>query len=165
MNNSDPTLSSFEEQLTAYLDGRMSDTDSAAFEKAHPDVAAERSAHAQMQTLLRTSTAPALSHPEFFNRQILREIESPRVAARGGSERSVFGFWRLAFAAAFCFLAAFGIHRSITPSTPKAPDYFAEVLSVEAGDENIKARTVPVDGMVFVMIDGLEPMSEEFILN
>jgi hypothetical protein len=45
----------------------------------------------------------------------------------------------------------------------EARPYMAQVLSVKTGDDRLSTRLINEDGLTVVMIDGLDPMSEEFI--
>jgi hypothetical protein len=170
MNNSDQPLTPFEEKLTAYLDRKLSAEEATALEREHPEVVAERLAQDRLhKTLLLGSPVPALRNGEFFNRQILREVASSmaQVAepARAETKASLFSIWRLVFAGAACLLVAVGIYQGLVPKRQAAPAYFAQVLSVKTGDDSLKARLVNEEGMTVVMIDGLDPIDEDFILN
>ena len=169
MNNSDQPLTSYEEKLTAYADGRLSPTEASAFEREHPEAAQEREKVSGIANLLRKgSIAPPLPNPDFFNRQILRQIASADPVTVPTEERqpSFFSLWRLLFAGAFCLLCAAGIYRGfVMQDTPSAKPYLAQVLSVKTGDATLTTRLISEEGLTVVMIDGLEPMSEEFILN
>ncbi len=163
MNNSEPTLTQLEEKLTAYLDGTLSLADAAAFEKEHPDVVVERRQHERLRTVLRKD-APALSHGEFFNHQILREIRPEPEAAP--AKRTFFPLWRLAFAAAACLLVASGIYfGAVGPQKNRSGEYFAQVLSVKAGDEDISAHIIDAGGMAVVWIEGLDSLPNSYVLE
>jgi hypothetical protein len=165
MNNSDQPLTPFEEKLTAYLDKALSVEDAAAFEKEYPEVIAERLAHEGLHKVLELgSPAPSLRNGDFFNRQILREVAAAATLP-AASKPSLFSIWRLAFAGAACLLAAVGIYQMLVPARQAQPTYFAQVLSVKTGDESLKARLISEEGMTVVMIDGLAPINEDFILN
>jgi hypothetical protein len=165
MNSSDQPLNSFEEKLTAYLDQRLSPEEAALFEHEHPEVVAERAAARGMQDVLkRASVAPPLPNVEFFNHQILREI-APASSGHAVPKPPLFNIWRLVLAGAVCLLAALGIYKSFVPTAGSSPTYFAEVLSTKAGDDSLTARVIREDGLSVVMIDGLAPISEDYILN
>lgn len=169
MNNSDIPLSTADEKLTAYLDGRLSAAESATFEREHPETVAERTALRSLRAALKHgSTAPGLRNTEFFNRQILREIgpvPGSLATAAPAAAPSLFRLWRLALAGAFCGLAAFGIYYGMVKNARSTPAYMAEVISMKTGDAALTARLIKEEGMTVVMIDGLEPMDEDFILN
>ncbi len=163
MNNSEPTLTQSQEKLTAYLDGTLSPADAAAFEKANPEALVERRQHERLQTILRKQ-APTLGHGDFFNHQILREIRPEPAAAP--AKRTFFPLWRLAFAAAACLLVASGIYfGAVGPQKNGSGEYFAQVLSVKAGDENISAHIIDAGGMAVVWIDGLDSLPNNYVLE
>lgn len=164
MSNSDQPLSTEETQRMAYLDGQLTEEQAAAFERQHPEVVAEKTEAAQLRALLKASGAPTLRNPDFFNRQILREI-APAPFAQGMSKpEKPFGLWRLFLASAACLALAFGVYHSFVPDDARRPAYLAEVISMKTGD-SLTSRVIHEEGLTMVMIDGLEPMSEEFILN
>jgi anti-sigma factor RsiW len=168
MNNSEQPLSSFEEKLTAYVDGRLPEAEASAFEREHPEAAQERDSARRLGNVLqRGSVAPPLRNSDFFNRQILREITS---ASAGGAaverQPSFFNLWRLVLAGAFCLLVGLGIYQAfVAPAARNTRPYMAQVLSVKTGDASLTTRLISEEGLTVVMIDGLEPISEEFILN
>lgn len=182
MSNSEKPLTKDEERLTAYLDGQMTAEEMRAFEQAHPEAAQERVACEKLRaSLMAGSVAPVLRNGDFFNRQILREIAPLAAPASMETERpALFSLWRLVFAGAFCLLMALGVYKfAVTPEKgaeppavakgmpsfpPHMPVYFAEVISLQAG-EALSTRVVQEEGLTLVMIDGLEPMEEDFILN
>ena len=167
MNNSDQPLTPFEEKLTAYLDQTLPAEEAAAFEREHPEIAAERLANEGLRKALKMgSPAPALRNGEFFNRQILRELgAATQPAAQPAAKPSLFNLWRLVFAGAACLLAAAGIYQGLVPAKQTPPAYFAQVLSMKTGDDSLKAHLLNEEGMTIVMIDGLDPIDEDFILN
>jgi hypothetical protein len=169
MNNSDQPLSSFDEKLMAYVDGKLSEGEATAFEREHPDAIRERASVLKLSSMLKLgSVAPTLRNAEFLNRQILKEI-TPRASVAVAEEEGRPGFfnlWRLVLAGTFCLLLAAGVYRAfVMPTAPANRPYLAQVLSVKTGDATLTTRLVSEEGLTFVMIDGLEPMSEEFILN
>ena len=68
----------FEEQFTAWVDGKLTEAELAEFEKhlaEHPEAAEEKEAALQIGQLLRAHpTAPRLSNPDFFNHQVMQRI-------------------------------------------------------------------------------------------
>jgi anti-sigma factor RsiW len=184
MNSSEPLqpLTPHEEKLTAYLDGSLPPEDAAAFEQANPDVLEMRRQHRLLSAALRThSPASQLRNGEFFNHQILREIQpAPAPAAA----RPAIPFWRLLFASAACGLAVFAIvmfttkdpskspgptiARNDTPGTYAAPKYVAKVTEVTAGDYLLTAKLLPPDqsdGLAVVWVDGMEKLSKDYVLQ
>jgi anti-sigma factor RsiW len=171
MNSSEPLvpLTPYEERLTAYLDGRLPAEDALAFEREHPEVVAQKARQNQFAGTLRAhSTSPRLRNGEFFNHQILRQVEP--AAAPAKAPRTVFPLWRLVFASAVCLLAAVGIYKSISPTpTPQredpVPKYMAQVTRVQAGDYLLKAKLVDVDGLQIVWVDGMDELPKDYVLQ
>jgi anti-sigma factor RsiW len=164
MNNSDPTLTTLEEKLTAYLDGKLALAEIAEFERENPDAVAELKQHEQLRSVF-AKTAPTLKNGDFFNHQILREIQpdAPRNAVP--EKPAFFPLWRLAFAAAVCLFATAGIYFSAVKTDRVRGDYFAQVLSVKAGDEDISAQVIDADGVAVVWIDGLDSLPTNYVLE
>ena len=151
-----------EEKLTAYLDGRLSPAEAAAFEQENPDVLAERESHEGLRAVLAKDTT-RLKNGDFFNHQILRELaERPAVREKSAA----FPLWRLAFAGATCLLVAAGIFFAfVGDQKDTGRDYFAQVLSVKAGDEELSARLIDADGVAVVWIDGLDSLATDYVLE
>ncbi|MEO6741607.1 MAG: anti-sigma factor [Chthoniobacteraceae bacterium] len=167
MNNSEPP-SSPEEKWTAYLDGKLSTQDCAAFEREHPEAIAELATHTQLIAAVRLhSPAPRLRNADFFNESILREI-SPHPAAVAGpvKERRLWPLWGLAFASLCCLLAAGGIWAMFVRGVEERPDrYVAQIVSVKAGDDSLDATVLDAGGLKLVWIDGLEQLPDDYVLQ
>src|SRR3712207_1328877 len=95
-------MKTFEERYTAWVDGKLSDSDRAAFEAelSQRDVEDRLEVH-KLGALLRTAQAPPLSHAEFFNHQLMARIDAERTPSERTKRRS----W---FFSPFGRLAAFG---------------------------------------------------------
>ena len=165
MNNSEPPASP-EEKWTAYLDGKLSTQDAAAFEREHPEAIAERELHTRLISAVRLhSPAPKLRNADFFNERILREI-SPRKAEAPKPERALWPLWRLAFASACCLLIAGAIYVMFVRGHEGKPgDYLAQVVSVQAGDALLDATVLDADGLAVVWIDGLDQLPNDYVLE
>ncbi len=177
MNSSEPLqpLNQYEQRLTAYLDGSLSPEDAVVFERENPDVAAMKAEHAVLTTALRRhSTTPNLGNGEFFNHQILRQIQPP---APEREKQPLFSLWRLVFASACCLLAALGIYSLMPPpaeparnlagteSGSRAPKYMATVTKVEAGDHLLRAKLVEAEGLAVVWVDGMDKLAKDYVLQ
>ncbi len=157
----------FEEQFTAWVDGKLSGEELAEFEKeleSHPEADAEKDAALRLGNLLRAHpTAPRLTNPDFFNHLLLQRIEAEMPRPVEAAPRRV-GFWslnRLAWAGAFCLAAAFSFYETMIPKAGEhTPDskYFAQVVEAWPSDPNITATTVynPDDNVTVVWLDGLD---------
>ena len=165
MNSSEPP-SSPEEKLTAYLDGKLSAQEAAAFERENPGAVAERAMHVRIVRAVRQhSPAPELRNTDFFNERILREI-GPRAASAAQKERRLWPLWGLAFASLCCLLAAGAIYAKFVRGNEARPDhYLAQVVSVKAGDETLDATVLDADGLQVVWIDGLDQLPSDYVLE
>ena len=165
MNNSEPP-SSPEEKWTAYLDGKLSTQEVAAFEREHPEAAAELAMHARLMSAVRLhSPAPKLRNTDFFNEGILREI-SPRPAVAPAKARRLWPLWGLAFASLCCLLAAGGIWATFVRNGEEKVDrYVAQIVSVTAGDDSLNATVLDTDGVKVVWISGLEQLPDDYVLE
>ena len=168
MNNSEPQ-SSPEEKWTAYLDGKLSAQDAAAFEREHPEAAAERAMHTRIiGAMRRHSPAPVLRNADFFNESILREIApSPAPSAAAPAKKhGLFSLWRLAFAGASCLVAAVAIWAAfVRGGGEKQNLYLAQVTELTAGDRLLDASVLDADGLKMIWIDGLEPLPDDYALE
>ena len=167
MNNSNPP-DPIEDKWTAYLDGRLDARGEAAFEREHPEAAAEKLATARIgQALRRHSRPPVLRNGEFFNQKILDEVAPQRQPSRSVRERApLWPLWRAALAGTCCLGAVAAIYLSaIRNSAPPADHYVAHVESVKAGDDELDAAVLDADGLAVVWIDGLDRLSDDYVLQ
>lgn len=159
-------MKTFEEQFTAWVDGKLEGAELAEFEKqlaAHPEAAAEKEDALRLRAFLRAHpTAPRLSNPDFFNHQLIRQIEVDQ--ARPAPAKSRSSFWslgHLAWAGAASLAVAFAIYKVAVPTqTPQDTQskYFAQVVEAWPSQPNISATTVynPDDNVTVVWLDGLD---------
>ena len=164
--SSEPPFSP-EEKWTAYLDGKLSAQDAAAFEREHPEAVAEREMHARLISAVRFhSSAPKLRNADFFNERILREI-SPRPAEAPKPARSLWPLWRLALAGACCLTVTAAIYALFVRGHEGGVghDYLAQVVSVEPGDNLLGATVLDADGLAVIWIDGLDSLPDDYVLQ
>ena len=167
----------FEEQFAAWVDGKLSGEELAAFEKqlaSRPEALRDRDEALRLRKLLRDHpAAPRLSNPDFFNHQIMQRIaaETPRNAKR---EKPRALFWwlpRLALAGAFGLAMGFAIMQ-FTPGAKETPaiersNYFAQVVEAWPSDPSISATTVynAQDNVTVVWLDGLDYIPASYALQ
>src|SRR5438045_3679417 len=130
------SMKPFEEQFTAWTDGRLTGAELAAFEKElaqHPEAAADKTAAQKLGKLLRENpSAPKLTNSDFFNLQIQQRI----AAGRPRESKSAGWFWslpRLLVAGAACLLIAGVMFKTLIPHDNPAgladgSPYFAQVV-------------------------------------
>ena len=165
MNSSDPTPAS-EEKWTAYLDGKMSAADRAAFERGNPEAAAEKDRHDVLAKALRSRAAsPVMKNADFFNESILRQIQ-PEPQRKPASAAPLWPLWRLATAALACLAAVAAIYVFMVKDRQgQQSRYVAQVLDVKAGDELLSATALDADGLAVVWIDGLDFLPDDYVLE
>ena len=159
----------FEEQFTAWVDGKLSGPELAAFEKEleqHPEAMSERDDARKLGALLRgNSTAPKLANADFFNLQIQQRIvaeqrrERPVEKARGWFR----SLPRMLAAGAACLLISGALFKMVIPTTPSldaddSSPYFAQVVESWTSEPGISANTVynPKDNVTVLWLDGLD---------
>ncbi len=178
----DPSAeSSFEAQTTAWIDGCLPESERAAFEaecerRGIPPAEreADRLRTRQLGRLLRSHAMAidvphALAHPDFFNAQLLRQIDAETPCPESAPfpwplRRLAFGGLASLGAAALLFAALVfpALHR---PGPP--PEYYARILNSQTTDPaisavamHLKSENVPV-----LWIDGLDYVPAEKAKN
>ena len=146
-------MKTFEERLAAWLDGRLEGRELAAFEReleAHPEALAETEADRTLGNLLRTHlSAPPLGNADFFNHQLLQQIEADQRAQSPapGARRPLFwSLRRMVFSGAFLMLLATGLFFATVPNTRRQvrhnEQYVQNILNARATDPTITASEV-----------------------
>ena len=168
----------FEEEFTAWVDGKLSGPELAAFEQGlvqHPEAGADREAARKLGRFLREHpTVPALTNEDFFNLQIQQRIATTRAGAQGGG-RGAGWFWslpRLVWAGAACLLIAGGMFQMLIPSgsqmgeTESSP-YFAQVVESWTSEPGVSANTVynAKDNVTVLWLDGLDYIPASYELK
>ena len=168
----------FEEQFTAWVDGKLSGAELAAFEKEleqHPGAMTERADAQKLGSLLRANpTAPKLANADFFNLQIQQRIaaDQPREAVR---EKAAGWFWslpRLLIGGAACLLMAGVMFKTLIPagvseSEMETSPYFAQVVESWTSEPGVSANTVynPKDNVTVLWLDGLDYLPASYQLK
>ena len=168
----------FEEQFTAWVDGKLSGPELAAFEKElaqHPETPADKIAAEKLGRLLRAHpTAPALSNADFFSLQLQQRLQAEQPRERAG-EKARGWFWsmpRLVFAGAACLLVAGLMFKSLvvpqseTQSLLASP-YFAQVVESWTSEPGVYANTVynAQDNVTVLWLDGLDYLPASYQLK
>lgn len=156
-------MKTFEERYTAWIDGALPEEEKAAFEREHPDLAGEREQAAALRKLLRAQlSAPKLPNPDFFNSQLLRQIEYEQAGlAKRKGRRAWFGLPRLAWAGIGSALAAVGLMVALVvqePNKHERNDYVAEVLKTQTSQPGVKATVDAKKDVTIIKLDGLETL-------
>ncbi|HEX4084738.1 MAG TPA: hypothetical protein VHY22_07505 [Chthoniobacteraceae bacterium] len=144
-------MKTFEERLAAWLEGRLTGRELAAFEReleANPEAVAETEADRELGNLLRAHlTAPPLGNADFFNHQLLRQIEAdPQAPARAARRPLFWSLRRMVYSGAFCLLLATALYFAAVPRTRRQmlhnELYVHNVLNASATDPSITASEV-----------------------
>lgn len=173
--------STFEARYTAWVDGQLSATEAAAFERElreqHSlDAATEREAAETLRGVLREHLTPApLANADFFNHQLLERIEADRRANQPRPTRSAEAelpwirsiFARLAMTGAtLLFVGAVGYRAFIVPTMEQRPEtaYLTRVVDAKSNTPGISA--VPLEyneeGVTVLWLDGMDHLPEAF---
>ncbi len=172
-------MKTFEERFTAWVDGQLTGSELADFEKelaTRPEAAAEREEARKLGDLLRSQPVPPLGNEDFFNHQLMERIaaETPRTAEPVKARGWFWSLPRLAFAGAACLLVAGGLFKTLIPATTSATahvgeksKYYAHVVESWPADPTISATTVydPNDNVTVVWLDGLDYIPANYALN
>ena len=170
-------MKTFEERYTAWIDDCLTGRELAGFEaqleKGFPNgltkaqAEADRVAARNMGALLRghcaEAPASALKNVEFFNQQLLRQIEAEAPQSAPPAAASVpLPFWRLIWggvsslgvaALLFALLVLPALHH---PGPP--PEYYAKILNASTEDPAISAVAVHSnkENVTVLWIDGFD---------
>ena len=151
-------MKTFEQKFTAWLDGALSAEESLAFEKEHPSVLKDGSDLLKLKSFMKENLVPAeLSHPEFFNAQIIARIEHETRRRRLG--RSWFSLPRLVWGGIASLATGVALFAVLIPhgdlSNPRS-GYVAEVLKAKTADPKVKATVDSQKDMTIIKLEGLQ---------
>lgn len=165
-------MKTFEEKYTAWVDGKLSGEELAAFEKelaATPDAAADKAEAQRLGAFLRQhDTPPSLSNGDFFNHQLLH-----RIAAESADERPARRWWnwslpQLVLAGAASLAIAAALFKTLIPAgSEQRSDYFAEIVDARTNDPGISATPVytPRENVTILWLDGLDYLPASYKLD
>jgi anti-sigma factor RsiW len=148
-------MKTFEERFTAWVDGRLTGAELAAFERelqSHPEALAEKDSALALGNLFRANlTAPPLPNPDFFNLRILQQIQ-PAPAPR----RFFWTLPRMAFSGLSLLLLATLLYFAAVPNTRREvrenQQYVSNTLNPSSGDLNAQSDD-PLDGLNYMPPD------------
>lgn len=162
-------MKTFEEQFTAWVDGRLSAEERATFERelpAHPEAGSDRAAALQLGELLRAQPAPPLANADFFSHQLRERIArdgADSVAPAPARSWYRLPLFRYGAASAFGLVIALAFFDSTRldqgPVASDAPAYVAEIIDAHPADPSIYVSTVhsaASDGATVLWLDGLD---------
>jgi hypothetical protein len=155
-------MKTFEEKLTAWLDGKLAGEELRSFEKEHPTIQEEKAELLKLQGLLKENLPRReLSNPEFFSSQIMEQIRRETDVRGISAPGRLFGLPRIAWGG-FCALGlGFVLFFTMIPrgdfSDPRAK-YVAEVLNTKIANPKIKATVETQKNMTIIKLDGLDKL-------
>ena len=167
-------MKTFEEKFTAWVDGQLTGPELAAFEReleSHPEALAEKEAALEIGNLLRSNlSAPPLRNPDFFNLQILQQIESSQPTAPA-PRRSFWSLPRMALSGVTFLALATVLYFAAVPNTRREvrqnQQYVTNVLNAHSDDPNITATAFhsKQDNVNVLWLDGLNYMPPDYKLK
>jgi anti-sigma factor RsiW len=161
-------MKTFEENFTAWVDGKLPDDERLEFESALGDEAGiEKARLLMMGTLLRRhSPAPPLANADFFNHQLLERIAREEQAAPR-PRRTAWFVPRFLWAGASSLAAAALLFHFLIPVGPQvnpAPsnEYMAQFNNVRSTDPAVTATAFhsKKDNVTVLWLDGLDYLPE-----
>jgi hypothetical protein len=162
-------MKTFEEKFTAWVDGNLKGEELAAFEvelAQVKDAELDKLAAHQLGDLFREhGRAPELQNADFFNHQLMQQIEAdqPKPVAKPERARFSWSLPRIALAGAFSLALAVGLYFSLIPQQPLHNPQVAQVpsmqiLNTHGGTPEITASAFHTDkdNVTVLWIDGLK---------
>jgi hypothetical protein len=160
-------MKTFEEKFNAWLDGLLSDEELKSFENEHPSIQQDKAEFLKLKNLLRDNLrCQKLGNPDFFNSQIMAQIE--RETARASPSARVLGLPRIALAGIFALCVGFALFFSMIPRGNLADPgsgYVAEVLKTRTADPKVKATVDNKKDMTIIKLEGLDKLPPDKDLN
>ncbi|MEP6821788.1 MAG: hypothetical protein ABI946_05495 [Chthoniobacterales bacterium] len=170
-------MKTFEEKWTAWVDGQLTGDDLAEFKATLPDLAAaeaEKENALKLGNLLREKIGVrAMSNEEFFQHQLLKEIESESAAGPVRSEPKVRETWwsigRLAWTGAaslaIFLVCTFFVLRQTDTGGQSA--YLTQIVNARIGPEVNPDATISIfeakeDKVTVVWVEGLQSLPSEY---
>ena len=150
-------MKTFEEKFTAWLDGALAKEEAVTFEKENPSLYKERNDLLKLRSLLKEHLGRAeLSHPDFFNAQIMAQVE--REASRRRVGRSWLGLPRLAWGGIASLAAGLALFVVLIPqgdlSNPRT-GYVAEALKAKTPNPKETTAANSQKDMTIIKLEGL----------
>jgi anti-sigma factor RsiW len=162
-------MKTFEEKFTAWIDGELSAEEAWSFQNDHPSLEKERAELLKLKDLLKQGLEPrVLEHPDFFNAQIMAQIERERPRRRDSLTKGWLGLPRLAWGGICALAIGFAMFVVLIPhgdlSDPRS-GYVADVLKTKTRDPNVKATVDNQKDMTIIKLEGLQKLPPDKNLN
>jgi hypothetical protein len=155
-------MKTFEEKFTAWLDGNLRGEELSSFENA--SMRSEKEEFHKLRNLLKESlTDRELEHADFFNEQIMAQIER-ETADFSRRPKAWFGIPRFAWGGVFALVTGFALFFAMIPRSgvpdPRS-EYVAEVLKAKTADPNIKATVDNQKDITIIKLENLDKAPPE----
>jgi hypothetical protein len=155
-------MKTFEEKFNAWLDGLLSGDELKSFEIEHPSIRQDRAEFLKLKSLLRDNLrCRELENPDFFNSQIMAQVEREIAKAGRSSRHTVLGLPRILWAGIIALCAGFTLFFSMIPRGNLADPgsgYVAEVLKAKTADRKVKATVDNKKDMTIIKLEGLDKL-------
>jgi hypothetical protein len=153
-------MKTFEEKFNAWLDGLLSGEELRSFENEHASLQQDKVEFLKLKDLLRDNLrCRKLGNPDFFNSQIMAQIE--RETARSGRYARLFGLPRIALAGFFALCVGFAMFFYMIPRgnlSDPGSGYVAEVLKTKTADPKVKATVDNKKDITIIKLEGLDKL-------
>ena len=160
-------MKTFEEKFNAWLDGLLSDEELKSFENEHASLHQDKAEFLKLKGLLRDNLGcRKLGNPDFFNSQIMAQVE--RETYRAGRYSRLLGVPRIALAGIFALCVGFALFFSMIPRGNLADPgsgYVAEVLKTKTADPKVRVTVDNKKDMTIIKLEGLDKLPPDKDLN
>ena len=162
-------MKTFEEKYTVWLDGGLAREEAAVFESEHKEIAQDKSDFLKLKSLLKENCqAKTLDNSDFFNAEIMTQIDRESVRAPKSASRAWLGLPRIAWGGAFAFAAGIVLFFTMIPrgdlSNPRS-GYVAEVLKTKTLDPKVHATVDSQKDMTIIKLEGLDKVPKDKDMN
>ncbi len=155
-------MKTFEEKFNAWLDGLLSGEELKSFENENPSIQKDKAEFLKLKKLLRDNLrCRELGNPDFFNSQIMAQVEREPVKAGPYARRILFGLPRIAWGGILALCVGFALFFSIIPRGnigDPGSGYVAEVLRTKTADPKVKATVDNKKDMTVIKLEGLDKL-------
>ncbi len=170
-------MQTFEEKLTAWIDGRLSGVELQRFEAelaSNPEaLSGKEDAHRLGDLLRKEYRAPELRNADFFNHQLLQRIAAETQHREEPVETApaFWPLWRMAWAGGLSLIIAgvlfYAVVRPGPSPAPAAKDLLAQVLDANTADPGVTASSFQskADSVTVLWLDGLDYIPADYVLE
>ena len=162
-------MKTFEEKFNAWLDGLLSDEELKSFENEHPSIQQDKAEFLKLKNLLRDNLGcRKLGNPDFFNSQIMAQVERETPGAVRPARRILLGLPRMVWGGIFALSLGFALFFTMIPRGnlgDPGSGYVAEVLKTKTTGPKVKATVDNKKDMTIIKLEGLDKLPPHKDLN